>query len=95
MRASAIFEFGARSWMPVFMPWAPVGLRVVRRAGQPERKLDPIAPIRRHRIRYFRSNDRSSLSSGGAISVTRSRISAFFGNGASVVVPSFRRAMQA
>jgi hypothetical protein len=24
--ASAIFEFGARVWMPVFMPWAPVGL---------------------------------------------------------------------
>ena len=34
-------------------------------------------------------------SSGGAISVTRSRIKLFFGNGPSLVVPSLRRVVQA
>jgi hypothetical protein len=36
-----------------------------------------------------------SRSSGGAISVTRSRIRTFFGNGASAVTPSFSRTVQA
>jgi hypothetical protein len=36
-----------------------------------------------------------SRSSGGAISVTRSRIRAFFGNGASIITPSLSRTVQA
>jgi hypothetical protein len=42
--------------------------------------------------RYCRGQSRSS---GGAISVTRSRIKAFFGNGARAVTPSFSRTVQA
>jgi hypothetical protein len=42
--------------------------------------------------RYCRGQSRSS---GGAISVTRSRIKAFFGNGATAVTPSFSRTVQA
>src|ERR1700694_5173068 len=42
--------------------------------------------------RYGRGRSRSS---GGAISVTRSRIRAFFGKGASAVTPSFSRTVAA
>jgi hypothetical protein len=52
------------------------------------------APLPRSRIdcRYCRGQSRSS---GGAISVTRSRIKAFFGNGPRAVTPSFSRTVQA
>src|SRR3984957_4057044 len=54
-----------------------------------ERRMAP--RLKNHLFR----GERSSRSSGCAISVTRSRMSAFFGNGASAVVPSFSRAVQA
>jgi len=50
---------------------------------------------RRHAWPPDRMIQGRSRSSGGAISVTRSRIRAFFGNGARAITPSLKRTVQA